>query len=96
MVVVRAQAHGWLHCDPQAMKAQPMWGVPDPVLFSLAPQMLWWSMKLLSPEDFEDLEGSIYRLFAILHRCLATQHMLHFLHLEENLFQREAPDLASL
>lgn len=97
MVVARARLHGWLHGDPQGMKAQPLWEVPDSMPFSPSPQMLLWSMELfLFPKDFQDLEGSIYRLFVILRQCLSTQHMLHFLYLEENLFQKEASDLASL
>ncbi|KAM6414263.1 protein mab-21-like 4 [Rhynochetos jubatus] len=65
--------------------------------FNHLKMVLLWSMELFpSPEDWQDLEGSVYRLLVILLRCLATQHLPHFLHPEENLFQREAMDLASL
>lgn len=59
--------------------------------------VLLWSTELFpSPEDWQDLEGSVYRLLVILLRCLATQHLPHFLNPEENLFQGAAPDLVSL
>ncbi|XP_041342720.1 protein mab-21-like 4 [Pyrgilauda ruficollis] len=59
--------------------------------------VLLWSTELFpSPEDWQDLEGSVYRLLVILLRCLAIQHLPHFLNPEENLFQGAAPDLASL
>ena len=59
--------------------------------------VLLWSTELFpSPEDWQDLEGSVYRLVVILLRCLATRHLPHFLHPEENLFRGEAADLASL
>lgn len=59
--------------------------------------VLLWSTELFpSPEDWQDLEGSVYRLLVILLRCLATQHLPHFLNPEENLFQGAGPDLASL
>lgn len=73
-------------------------GVSEPPPFCPSPQMvLLWSTELFpSPEDWQDLEGSVYRLVVILLRCLATQHLPHFLHPEENLFQKEPTDLASL
>jgi len=59
--------------------------------------MLLWSTELFpSPEDWQDLEGSVYRLLVILLRCLATRRLPHFLHPEENLLQGEAPYLALL
>ncbi|XP_010157191.1 PREDICTED: uncharacterized protein C2orf54 homolog, partial [Eurypyga helias] len=65
--------------------------------FNHMKMVLLWSMELFpSPEDWQDLEGSVYRLLVILLRCLATQHLPHFLHPERNLFQGEAMDLASL
>uniref|UniRef100_A0A8C0EFJ7 Mab-21 like 4 n=1 Tax=Bubo bubo TaxID=30461 RepID=A0A8C0EFJ7_BUBBB len=65
--------------------------------FNHLKMVLLWSTELFpSPEDWQDLEGSVYRLLVILLRCLATQRLPHFLHPEENLFQGEAPDLASL
>lgn len=98
MSVLRAQPHGWLHGDLQGVKARPLWGVLDPTPFSPSLQMvLLWSVELFpSPEDWQDLEGSVYRLLVILLRCLATRHLPHFLHPEENLFQGEALDLTSL
>ncbi|XP_063264707.1 protein mab-21-like 4 [Prinia subflava] len=65
--------------------------------FNHLKMVLLWSTELFpSPEDWQDLEGSVYRLLVILLRCLATQHLPHFLNPEENLFQGAAPDLASL
>ncbi|XP_010559570.1 protein mab-21-like 4 [Haliaeetus albicilla] len=65
--------------------------------FNHLKMVLLWSMELFpSPEDWQDLEGSVYRLLVILLRCLASRHLPHFLHPEENLFQGEALDLTSL
>ncbi|KFZ58015.1 Uncharacterized protein C2orf54, partial [Podiceps cristatus] len=65
--------------------------------FSHLKMVLLWSTELFpSPEDWQDLEGSVYRLLVILLRCLATRHLPHFLHPEENFFQGETSDLASL
>ncbi|XP_031975977.1 protein mab-21-like 4 [Corvus moneduloides] len=65
--------------------------------FNHLKMVLLWSTELFpSPEDWQDIEGSVYRLLVILLRCLATQHLPHFLNPEENLFQGAAPDLASL
>ncbi|PKU43155.1 hypothetical protein llap_6557 [Limosa lapponica baueri] len=65
--------------------------------FNHLKMVLLWSTELFpSPEDWQDLEGSVYRLLVILLRCLATGCLPHFLHPEENLFQRESLDLASL
>ncbi|XP_014818443.1 PREDICTED: uncharacterized protein C2orf54 homolog isoform X1 [Calidris pugnax] len=65
--------------------------------FNHLKMVLLWSTELFpSPEDWQDLEGSIYRLLVILLRCLATGCLPHFLHPEENLFQGEPLDLTSL
>ncbi|XP_026711283.1 uncharacterized protein C2orf54 homolog [Athene cunicularia] len=65
--------------------------------FNHLKMVLLWSTELFSSaEDWQDLEGSVYRLLVILLRCLATQCLPHFLHPEENLFQGETPDLTSL
>ncbi|KAI1235714.1 hypothetical protein IHE44_0001794 [Lamprotornis superbus] len=94
------QPHKLLHGVLQDMKGSFLGSglVPDPVLFSPSSQMvLLWSTELFpSPEDWQDLEGSVYRLLVILLRCLATQHLPHFLNPEENLFQGAGPDLPSL
>ncbi|XP_065495724.1 protein mab-21-like 4 [Caloenas nicobarica] len=58
--------------------------------------LLWSTEFFPSPEDWQDLEGSVYRLLVILLRCLATQRLPHFLHPEENLFQGDRPDFTSL
>ncbi|XP_013041515.3 LOW QUALITY PROTEIN: protein mab-21-like 4 [Anser cygnoides] len=59
--------------------------------------VLLWSTELFpSPEDWQDLEGSVYRLLVVLLRCLATRRLPHFLRPEENLFHGEPLDLASL
>ncbi|XP_005529688.1 PREDICTED: uncharacterized protein C2orf54 homolog [Pseudopodoces humilis] len=76
------------------------WGGEDgkgSLTFNHLKMVLLWSTELFpSPEDWQDLEGSVYRLLVILLRCLATQHLPHFLNPGENLFQGAAPDLASL
>uniref|UniRef100_A0A8C4UAL3 Mab-21 like 4 n=1 Tax=Falco tinnunculus TaxID=100819 RepID=A0A8C4UAL3_FALTI len=65
--------------------------------FNHLKMVLLWSTEFFpSPEDWQDLEGSVYRLLVILLRCLATRHLPHFLHPEENLFQGEALDFASI
>ncbi|KAM9279727.1 protein mab-21-like 4 [Morus bassanus] len=65
--------------------------------FNHLKMVLLWSTELFpSPEDWQDLEDSVYRLLVILLRCLATRHLPHFLHPEENLFQGEPSDLTSL
>lgn len=82
----------------QAVEAQPLRQVSDPTHSPPSPQMvLLWSTELFpSPEDWQDLEGSVYRLLVILLRCLATQRLPHFLYPEENLFQGDHPDFTSL
>ncbi|XP_075773977.1 protein mab-21-like 4 [Pelodiscus sinensis] len=52
--------------------------------------LLWATELFPSPEDWEDLDGSVYRLLVILLRCLATRNLPHFLHPEENLFRGAA------
>ncbi|KAM6326714.1 LOW QUALITY PROTEIN: protein mab-21-like 4 [Podargus strigoides] len=65
--------------------------------FSHLKMVLRWSTELFpSPEGWQDLEGSVYRLLVILLHCLATWHLPYFLHPEENLFQGQALDLTSL
>ncbi|KAM4894938.1 protein mab-21-like 4 [Sylvia borin] len=65
--------------------------------FNHLKMVLLWSTELFpSLEDWQDLEGSVYRLLVILLRCLATQHLPHFLNPEENLFQGAGPDLATI
>ncbi|XP_027559554.1 uncharacterized protein C2orf54 homolog [Neopelma chrysocephalum] len=65
--------------------------------FNYLKMVLLWSTELFpSLEDWQDLEGSVYRLLVILLRCLATRHLPHFLNPEENLFQGATMDLASL
>ncbi|KAM6304947.1 protein mab-21-like 4 [Aegotheles albertisi] len=65
--------------------------------FNHLKMVLLWATELFpSPEDWQDLEGSVYRLLVILLRCLATRHLPHFLHPEENLFQGETLDLTFL
>ncbi|XP_025965175.2 protein mab-21-like 4 [Dromaius novaehollandiae] len=65
--------------------------------FNHLKMVLLWSTELFpSPEDWQDLEGSVYMLLVILLCCLATQRLPHFLHPEENLFQGEPLDFNSL
>uniref|UniRef100_A0A7M4ERT5 Mab-21 like 4 n=2 Tax=Crocodylus porosus TaxID=8502 RepID=A0A7M4ERT5_CROPO len=58
--------------------------------------LLWATELFPSPEDWEELEGSIYRLLVILLCSLATKNLPHFLRPEENLFQEEDLDLSTL
>lgn len=58
--------------------------------------LLWATELFPSPEDWEDLEGSVYRLLVILLCCLVTKNLPHFLCPEENLFQGEDLDLNTL
>ncbi|XP_025892155.1 uncharacterized protein C2orf54 homolog [Nothoprocta perdicaria] len=56
-----------------------------------------WSTELFpSPEDWQDLEGSVYRLLVVLLCCLASARLPHFLRPEENLLHGDAPQLSSL
>ncbi|KAJ7418323.1 hypothetical protein WISP_59526 [Willisornis vidua] len=65
--------------------------------FDSLKMVLLWSMEFFpSLEDWQDLEGSVYRLLVILLRCLAIRHLPSFLNPEKNLFQGVATDLASL
>ncbi|XP_074860683.1 protein mab-21-like 4 [Carettochelys insculpta] len=65
--------------------------------FNHLKMVLLWAMELFSShEDWEELEGSVYRLLVILLCCLATKNLPHFLHPEENLFRGEALDLSAL
>ncbi|XP_065604115.1 protein mab-21-like 4 [Cyrtonyx montezumae] len=69
----------------------------DGLTFNHLKMVLLWSTELFpSPEDWQDLEGSVYRLLVVLLRCLATQRLPHFLHPEQNLFQGDPHHLASL
>ncbi|OXB58645.1 hypothetical protein ASZ78_003612 [Callipepla squamata] len=69
----------------------------DGLTFNHLQMVLLWSTELFpSLEDWQDLEGSVYRLLVVLLRCLATQHLPHFLHPEQNLFQGDPHRLVSL
>ncbi|XP_061492679.1 protein mab-21-like 4 [Rhineura floridana] len=58
--------------------------------------LLWATHFFSSPEDWMNLEGSVYRLLVILLCCLVTKHLPHFLYPEQNLFQGGGLDLNSL
>uniref|UniRef100_A0ACB8FB66 Uncharacterized protein n=1 Tax=Sphaerodactylus townsendi TaxID=933632 RepID=A0ACB8FB66_9SAUR len=58
--------------------------------------LLWATRFFSSPEDWMNLEGSVYRLLVILLCCLVTNNLPHFLYPEQNLFQVEGADLSSL
>nr|XP_056706107.1 protein mab-21-like 4 [Euleptes europaea] len=58
--------------------------------------LLWATHFFSSPEDWMNLEGSVYRLLVILLCCLVTNNLPHFLYPEQNLFQVEGADLSSL
>ncbi|KGL84524.1 Uncharacterized protein C2orf54, partial [Tinamus guttatus] len=56
-----------------------------------------WSTELFpSPEDWQDLEGSVYRLLVVLLCCLASGRLPHFLHPKENLLRGDTSELGSL
>lgn len=57
---------------------------------------LWATHIFPSPEDWMDLEASVYRLLVILLCCLVTKNLPNFLYPEQNLFQGEGLDLSSL
>ncbi|KAJ6669244.1 hypothetical protein lerEdw1_008053 [Lerista edwardsae] len=57
---------------------------------------LWATHFFPSPEDWMDLDGSVYRLLVILLCCLVTQNLPHFLYPEQNLFQGDGLDLSAL
>ncbi|XP_071422835.1 protein mab-21-like 4 [Pithys albifrons albifrons] len=72
-------------------------GGKSSLTFNSLKMVLLWSMELFpSLEDWQDLEGSVYRLLVILLRCLAIRHLPSFLNPEENLFQGVATDLDSV
>ncbi|XP_066478359.1 protein mab-21-like 4 [Tiliqua scincoides] len=58
--------------------------------------LLWATHFFPSPEDWMDIEGSVYRLLVILLCCLVTKNLPHFLYPEQNLFQGDGLDLNSL
>ncbi|XP_074154090.1 protein mab-21-like 4 [Sminthopsis crassicaudata] len=58
--------------------------------------LLWATELFPSPEDWSDLESSVYRLLVILLCCLATKKLPHFLFPQHNLFQGQGLDLNSL
>ncbi|XP_053166778.1 protein mab-21-like 4 [Hemicordylus capensis] len=58
--------------------------------------LLWATHFFPSPEDWMNLEGSVYRLLVILLCCLVTKNLPHFLYPEQNLFQGDGLDLSSL
>ncbi|XP_038605090.1 protein mab-21-like 4 [Tachyglossus aculeatus] len=55
--------------------------------------LLWATEIFPSSADWEDLEGSVYRLLVILLCCLATKNLPHFLYPERNVFERQDLDL---
>ncbi|XP_008941919.1 PREDICTED: uncharacterized protein C2orf54 homolog, partial [Merops nubicus] len=58
--------------------------------------VLLWSTELFpSPEDWQGLEGTAYRLLVILLHCLPIHHLPDLQHPEKNIFQ-EVLDLISL
>uniref|UniRef100_A0A4X2LTB1 Mab-21 like 4 n=1 Tax=Vombatus ursinus TaxID=29139 RepID=A0A4X2LTB1_VOMUR len=58
--------------------------------------LLWATELFPSPEDWSDLEGSVYRLLVILLCCLATKNLPHFLFPQHNLLQGHGLDLNAL
>ncbi|XP_003515997.3 protein mab-21-like 4 isoform X2, partial [Cricetulus griseus] len=55
--------------------------------------LLWASVLFPAPEDWADLQGSVYRLLVVLLCCLATRNLPHFLYPEHNLLQDSGLDL---
>ncbi|XP_068939492.1 protein mab-21-like 4 [Petaurus breviceps papuanus] len=65
--------------------------------FDQLKMVLLWATELFpSPEDWSDLEGSVYRLLVVLLCCLATKNLPHFLFPQHNLLQGQGLDLNSL
>ncbi|XP_029472791.1 protein mab-21-like 4 [Rhinatrema bivittatum] len=59
--------------------------------------VLFWATELFpSPEDWDDLEASVYRLLVILLCGLATRNLPDFLYPDRNLFQGVDLELSSL
>ncbi|XP_062987587.1 protein mab-21-like 4 [Elgaria multicarinata webbii] len=58
--------------------------------------LLWAAHFFPTPEDWTNLEGSVYRLLVILLCCLVTRNLPHFLYPEQNMFQDDGLDLSSL
>ncbi|XP_045054457.2 protein mab-21-like 4 isoform X2 [Desmodus rotundus] len=58
--------------------------------------LLWASALFPAPEDWAELQGSVYRLLVVLLCCLATQKLPHFLHPEHNLLHGAGLDLSAL
>lgn len=55
--------------------------------------LLWASTLFPAPEDWADLQGSVYRQLVVLLCCLATRNLPHFLYPEHNLLQDSGLDL---
>lgn len=55
--------------------------------------LLWASTLFPAPEDWADLQGSVYRQLVVLLCCLATRNLPHFLYPECNLLQDSGLDL---
>ncbi|XP_048398172.1 protein mab-21-like 4 isoform X1 [Stegostoma tigrinum] len=56
--------------------------------FNMLKMVLLWAMKFFpAPEDWIDLESSVYRMVVVLLRCLALQNLPNYFMHEINLFQ---------
>uniref|UniRef100_F7FCW1 Mab-21 like 4 n=1 Tax=Monodelphis domestica TaxID=13616 RepID=F7FCW1_MONDO len=65
--------------------------------FDQLKMVLLWATELFpSPEDWTDLEGSVYRLLVVLLCCLAARNLPHFLFPKHNLLQGRGLDLNSV
>ncbi|GAB1285266.1 Protein mab-21-like 4 [Apodemus speciosus] len=58
--------------------------------------LLWASTLFPAPEDWADLQGSVYRQLVVLLCCLATRNLPHFLYPEHNLLQDSGLDLGAI
>ncbi|KAM5229120.1 protein mab-21-like 4 [Ctenodactylus gundi] len=58
--------------------------------------LLWASELFPAPEDWAELQGSVYRLLVVLLCCLATRNLPHFLYPKHNLLQGSGLDLNAI
>nr|XP_020038652.1 uncharacterized protein C2orf54 homolog [Castor canadensis] len=58
--------------------------------------LLWASVLFPAPEDWVELQGSVYRLLVVLLCCLATRNLPHFLHPGCNLLQGDSLNLNAI
>ncbi|XP_004868523.1 uncharacterized protein C2orf54 homolog [Heterocephalus glaber] len=58
--------------------------------------LLWACSLFPEPEDWAELQGSVYRVLVVLLCCLATRTLPHFLHAGDDLLQGSSLDLGTI